>query len=95
MNVLIKSGSAPVPFQKIDVECVSGYKGSERPAAFFFQGRRWEIEEIADRWYEGAIKAGNPTVDYFKVRTVEGKTFLLRYLSLFDVWSAYTGTMRD
>jgi len=85
----------PVPFEKIDVECLSGYKANERPVAFFFQGRRWKIAEIIDRWYEGGAKAGSPNVDYFKVRTVEGKVILLRYLSLFDTWSIYTGTMES
>jgi hypothetical protein len=92
-NKLMEKGSMPVLFEKIDVQCHSGYKANERPLVFFFQGHRWEISEIVDRWYEGGLKAGSPSADYFKVRTVEGQTFLLRYLSLFDVWSVYTGTM--
>ncbi len=85
----------PVPFEKIDVECHSGYKANERPVAFFYQGRRCEIAEILDRWYEGGVKAGKPNEDYFKVRTAEGSVFLLRYLPLFDAWSIYRGTMES
>jgi hypothetical protein len=93
MDKRVEKGFAPVPFEKVDVECHSGYRANERPLAFFFQGRRWEIAEIVDRWYEGDIKAGSPSADYFKVRTIEGKVFLLRYLSLFDAWSVYRGMM--
>jgi hypothetical protein len=72
------------------MECYSGYKASERPVAFTFQGRRRKVVEIIDRWYEGGIKAEQPKADYFKVRAAEGDIFLLRYLSLFDSWSIQT-----
>ena len=78
-----------MPYEKISVECYSGYKADERPVAFNFQERRWEIAEILDRWYDGGLHAGSPPVNYFKVRTVEGNVFLLRYLSLFDAWSIW------
>jgi len=74
-------------FEQISVECYSGYKVNERPVAFTFRDRRWEIEEIVDRWYEGTREAGLPALDYFKVRVREGKTFLLCYNALFDAWS--------
>jgi hypothetical protein len=62
-------------------------QGQRRPVAFTFQERRRVVAEIIDRWYEGGIEAGQPEVDYFKVRTTEGGIFLLRYLSLSDSWS--------
>jgi hypothetical protein len=74
-------------YDKIDVECYSGYKANERPRSFAYLGRCWDIEEIVDRWYEGGLRASQPSVDYFKVRTTEGRVFILRYLSLFDAWS--------
>ncbi len=74
-------------FEQIYVECYSGYKVNERPVAFTFRDRRWEVAEIVDRWYEGDPEAGLPALDYFKVRTQEGKTFFLRYNALFDAWS--------
>lgn len=82
-----KEMSADVNYERIQVECYSGYKTNERPIAFAYQGCRWEILEILDRWYEGGIDAGRPEIDYFKVRTTKGQVFLLRYLSLFDSWS--------
>ena len=78
-----------MPYEKISVECYSGFKANERPVAFTFQERRWEVAEIVDRWYEGGLKPGYPQVNYFKVRTVERNLFLLRYLSLFDAWSIW------
>lgn len=74
-------------FEVIKVECYSGYKLSERPVAFTYDGKRWEITEIIDRWYEGDIEPGQPAMDYFKVRTADGHEFLLRYNALFDAWA--------
>ena len=76
-----------MPYKSIEVECYSGYRANERPVAFTFQERRWQVEEIIDRWYEGEVQSNEPALDYFKVRTVEGRVFLLRYNSLFDAWS--------
>jgi hypothetical protein len=76
-----------VPYEQIEVECYSGYRANERPVAFVFQERRWRVEKILDRWYEGGMQAGQPALDYFKVRTTEGRVFILRYNSLFDAWA--------
>lgn len=78
-------------FETVSVECYSGYKANERPLAFTFLGRRREVAEILDRWYEGGTRPGRPEVDYFKVKTTDGEVFLLRYLSLFDVWTVKAG----
>lgn len=77
-------------WDQISVECYSGYKANERPVAFTFRDQRWEVAEIVDRWYEGGIEPSQPEVSYFKVRTTEGATFLLRYLIYFDSWSIQT-----
>ena len=73
--------------EAVDIECYDGYKAHERPTAFTFEGRRREVAEVIDRWYEGSPQAGGPALDYFKVRTGEGKVFLLRYNALFDSWA--------
>jgi len=75
-------------FERADVECYGGYKAHERPTAFTYRGRRWEIAELVDRWYEGNPRAGGLSLDYFKVRTREGEIFLLRFNALFDAWTA-------
>jgi hypothetical protein len=74
-------------YEKSQVECHSGYKTNEYPVAFIALGRRWEISEIVDRWYEGGIKPDRPVVNYFKVKTSEGGIFILRYNTEADVWS--------
>jgi len=74
-------------YEQVQVECHSGYKANEYPIVFTFQGHRWEVSEVLDRWYEGGIKPAELVIDYFKVRTIEGRVFLLRYLKLFDSWT--------
>jgi hypothetical protein len=71
-------------YDKIRVECYSGHKANGRPVAFEHQGRRREISEILDCWYEGGPDARQLRIDYFKVKTSEGQVFLLRYTPLFD-----------
>lgn len=73
-------------YEKIEVECYAGYKGTENPRAFAHLGKRYEIYEIIDRWYEGGINPKSPHRDYFKVRTTEGDVFLLRYTPEDDSW---------
>ncbi|UCG13869.1 MAG: hypothetical protein JSU72_05200 [Deltaproteobacteria bacterium] len=74
-------------YERVEVECYSGHRACERPIAFTFQNRRWEVEQVLDRWYEGGLRPGQPTLNYFKVRTAEDRIFLLRYNALFDAWA--------
>jgi len=91
MTVKAKSRDiGPMPYERIQVECYSGYKAKERPVAFTYQGRRREVKEIIDRWYEGGLDPTRPEIDYFKVKTTDGQVFILRYLTLFDAWSIRT-----
>ena len=71
--------SKDMNWEPVLVECYSGYKANERPVAFMFEGRRMEISETIDRWYEGGMKSDAPVIDYFKVKTSEGTVFILRY----------------
>ena len=73
--------------ERIEVECYSGHRANERPVAFTLRDRRFEIERIVDRWYEGGLDPGRPELQYFKIATTEGQLFLLRYNTLFDAWS--------
>ena len=74
-------------YKEIQVECYSGFKANERPVSFTYQGERRIIEEIVDRWYDGGLDSGRSVIDYFKVRTADGKVYLLRYQSELDEWS--------
>jgi len=55
----------------IHVTAYSGYKANERPRDFTVDEDLYEIAEVEDRWYE-------PEAMYFRVRTTEGKRFILR-----------------
>jgi len=68
----------------IHVDAYSGYKASERPSQFVLDEQIYQITAVLDQWYE-------PTATYFKVQTVEGKTYLLRYDAETDEWTLQGG----
>ncbi len=74
-------------YKEIQLESYSGYKDNERPIAFTYEGEHFEIQEIVDRWYEGSLDSKRSFVNYFKVKTVSGKIFILRYQPDLDTWS--------
>jgi len=65
----------------IHVDAYSGYKASERPRQFVLDEQIYQIGAVLDQWCE-------PTATYFKVQTVEGKTYLLRYDEQTDEWAS-------
>ncbi|MBN1547869.1 MAG: hypothetical protein JW902_14555 [Syntrophaceae bacterium] len=73
-------------YERIQVECHSGHEANLYPVAFTFQGRRWEVLEIVDRWYEGGIKPERPAIHYFKVKTNQDRIFMLMYIVHQDEW---------
>jgi len=68
----------------IHVDAYSGYKASERPRQFVLDEQIYQVTAVLDQWYE-------PTATYFKVRTVEGKTYLLLYDEETDEWVLQSG----
>ena len=71
----------------IHVDSYSGYKANERPRQFVLDDEIYEIATVLDQWYE-------PSAVYFKVKSTEGKTYLLRYDEQTDEWtlqSAFDG----
>ena len=74
-------------FEDVQVICYEGHVSRERPAWVIMKGRKIEITEILDRWYEGAVKPGPPTVRYFRVLLADENVILLRYVPLFDRWA--------
>ena len=76
----------------IHVEAYSGYKANERPMSFSLNPTIGEngvedvhdIDAVEDRWYD-------PNAEYFKVRTPEGKRYILRYDGLGDQWTLQSG----
>ena len=74
-------------FEDIQVESYAGYKAEESPRAFVYLGKRYEALEILDRWYEGGVDPKALRHDYFRVKTKEGRIFLLRYTPRFQSWT--------
>ena len=68
----------------IYVDAYSGYKANERPLRFQLDEDLFEIETVVDRWHD-------PKGEYFKVRTPEGKIYLLRYNEQQDEWTLQSG----
>jgi hypothetical protein len=60
----------------IHVDAYSGYRANERPSRFWLDATLhddeltgvYEIEAVEDHWYD-------PSAEYFKVRTPEGKRY--------------------
>jgi hypothetical protein len=75
---VIQSGPPMIRFVPIDVECYAGYKGEETPRGFTWNGRRYEVEEILDRWYQGSRDPIVAASDYFKVRIADGIQCIVR-----------------
>ena len=55
MCVSQPNGLMSMRWDQVSVECYSGHKANERPVAFAFQERCWEVAEIVDRWYEEEV----------------------------------------
>ncbi len=77
----------------VKVECYSGYKTNEYPRRFYFNSIRYDVAEVLDRWYQlPAPPPGEdgslffPAVNYFKVRTSDGKIYILKHEIKADQW---------
>ena len=66
------------------VDAYSGYKANERPRQFTLDEAVYEIDAVLDQWYE-------PSATYFKVQSMEGKTYLLRYDEEAEEWTLQSG----
>jgi hypothetical protein len=71
---------------RIKVECFAGYKADEYPKYFHLDNNRFEIYEIADRWYQPTTTPDSPVANYFKVETTCGQEFILKHNLENDEW---------
>jgi hypothetical protein len=53
-------------------------------------GNHYDIMDVVDRWYDSAFGSRDEGMDYYKVRTKDGR-FLLRYDRKRDVWGIKQG----
>ena len=70
----------------IKVECYAGYKAGETPLNFTLNSMKFEIVEISDRWYQGETSPDFPPANYFKVKSRDGKNFLINHQLNSDEW---------
>jgi hypothetical protein len=70
----------------IQVECYAGAKADETPRRFIRQGRTIEVGEVLDRWYQVESKPEWPRANYFKVRAVDEREYLLKHDLESDEW---------
>src|SRR5438309_829058 len=68
----------------IYVDAYSGYKANELPRQFVVDEDVYEIVAVEDEWY-------SPEAIFFKVRTTDGKRYILRYAERGDEWSLQSG----
>lgn len=74
-------------YEKIEVLTRDEYKGAQEPVSFVWHGEKRPIAQIVDRWYEGAMDSTRLPMLYFRVKTVSGEIFLIRYHEFFQAWS--------
>ena len=70
----------------IHVDAYSGYRANERPMQFQVDEELFEINEVEDRWYD-------PSAEYFKFLTTDGKRYVLRYSLEKDDWTIQAHSM--
>jgi len=70
----------------IRVECYAGSRAEETPRVLHWEGRCLEVEEILDRWYQGGSDPIEPCADYFKVRTRDGRKYLIKFDRSAHAW---------
>ena len=66
------------------VDAYSGHRSNERPLRFKLDEEMYQIENVEGQWR-------SPDGIYFKVRTPEGKRYLLRYGEKEDHWTLQSG----
>jgi len=65
-------------FEPVKVETCSGYKADETPLGFFWQSQHFVVEQVLDRWYQADRDPRLPSANYFKVRTTDGNSVILK-----------------
>jgi hypothetical protein len=63
----------------IEIECYAGYKADETPRRFRFDKNWIEVEAVVEQWRQVERLPISPRADYFKVRTGDGRLYLLKH----------------
>ena len=70
----------------IEVESYSGAKTEVYPLSFYWMNIKYDIKEIADRWYQAQTTPDAPVADYFKVRTENKSIFIIKHELISGQW---------
>lgn len=70
----------------IQVECYAGAKADETPRRITWEEQTIELSEVLDRWYQVESKPEWPRADYFKVRAVDEREYLVKHDLESDEW---------
>ena len=70
----------------VRVESYSGYKADEYPVSFYWNDKKFEVQDIIDHWYQGEVNPEWPVSDYFRVLTISGTQHLIKHDIDSDVW---------
>jgi hypothetical protein len=63
----------------INVECYAGHRGEQTPRTLIIGGRRIAVAEVLDAWLA-------PDHRYFKLKVVDGCTYLVRHDEQTGLW---------
>ena len=74
-------------FTPVAVSCYEGYKSNESPRLFVLEGNEYKISKIVDRWYDGGVQSRENMAEYYKVQTIGGDHYVLRYDRQSDTWA--------
>ena len=70
----------------IQAECYAGAKADETPRRFRWEERLVEIGEVLDRWYQVENQPEWPRAEYFKLRGLDQREYLLKHDLESDEW---------
>ena len=63
----------------VGVECYAGHRGEQTPRTLILGDRRIAVAEVVDAWLA-------PDYRYFKLRGVDGDTYLVRHDQRSNTW---------
>ncbi len=73
--------------ESIEVRSRDEYRGSQEPEAFLWREKWYTVARVLDRWVEGRPDSTRLPMRYFRVQTVDGERFIIRYHEFFTAWS--------
>jgi hypothetical protein len=70
----------------VAVRTYSGYKADEYPQSLVLGDDEIIVDEIVDRWYQNEDSPDFPEADYFRVKSHDGRQYLVKHVIEDDQW---------